>query len=64
MSFEMPAAEQEFADNQHGPPLVEQLHGLSNRTELVIGGSHGFTVASTALPGNTDFVLVGGGELA
>jgi hypothetical protein len=33
---EVAAARQQFAHDEHGPALVEEFHGLGNRTELAI----------------------------
>ena len=37
---EVPAAGQQLPDHQQGPALVEQLHRLGDRAELVVRGSH------------------------
>src|SRR6185312_7191430 len=42
---EVPAAQQQLADDEHRPSLVQQLHGFRNGTELVIRGAHEGTVS-------------------
>jgi hypothetical protein len=37
---EMTATQEQFANHQHRPPFVEQLHRLGDRTELAVSGHH------------------------
>jgi hypothetical protein len=38
---EVPAAAEELTDHEHGPALVEQLHGLGHRAELSVSRHRG-----------------------